>query len=125
MSTFQHKTPKPTAQVRELLAILPHSGKMAYRTFVDALKETYNKDAADFLELKENPKGGSSQTDNKFSSKEPDKSKDETGDVQKAETVTSSGPGTTRKQLESSNQNTNNNPGNHFQSNHPGYHSLI
>lgn len=45
----QTKRPAPTAHIRELLTILPRRGRNAYHSFLKALDETENTDAAEYL----------------------------------------------------------------------------
>ncbi|OPL33724.1 hypothetical protein AM593_01823, partial [Mytilus galloprovincialis] len=102
--TIQHKKPAPTAQIRELLSILPRRGKQAYGSFIKALVESENTHASDFLQEKEDSKTKEQKPKNSsFSTnKNSEMPQDRSGVIQES-TQKHSGKAETNKKLESPN----------------------
>ncbi|CAC5377447.1 unnamed protein product [Mytilus coruscus] len=84
--TIQHKKPAPTAQIRELLSILPRRGRDAYGSFIKALVESENTHASDFLQEKDGSKFKELNPQNSglSSNKNSEKPKDCSGDIQES-----------------------------------------
>lgn len=101
---LQHKKPAPTAQIRELLSILPRRGKQAYGSFIKALVESENTHASDFLQEKEDLKTKEQKPKNSsFSTnKNSEKPQDCSGVIHES-TQKHSGKAETNKKLESPN----------------------
>lgn len=83
---LQHKKPAPSAQIRELLSILPRRGQAAYGSFIKALVESENTHASNFLKEKDGSKKKEIKPQNSSltSNKNSETPKDCSGDIEES-----------------------------------------